>query len=132
MADFEVNGQLLKSSAVSPISTKIDAVPLLDLQRQYAQIREEVLAAIERVCASQHFILGAEVEALEREVVAFTGSTAAVGCSSGTDAFWLALLPREFNPATQWLPRLSVSSLRPVPLCAQGRGRFLQTSIRGR
>ena len=91
MADFEVNGQLLKSSLVSPISTKIDAVPLLDLQRQYAQIREEVLAAIERVCASQHFILGAEVEALEREVAAFTGSTAAVGCASGTDALWLAL-----------------------------------------
>jgi len=91
VADFEVNGQLLKSSLVSPISTKIDAVPLLDLQRQYAQIREEVLAAIERVCASQHFILGAEVEALEREVAAFTGSTAAVGCASGTDALWLAL-----------------------------------------
>ncbi len=91
MADFEVPDQLLKSSPVSPISTKIDAVPLLDLQRQYAQIREEVLAAIERVCASQHFILGAEVEALEGEVAAFTGSTAAVGCASGTDALWLAL-----------------------------------------
>ena len=91
MADLEVNHQLLESSPVSPTTAKLDAVPLLDLQRQYAQIREEVLAAIERVCASQHFILGAEVEALEREAAALTGSADAVGCASGTDALWLAL-----------------------------------------
>jgi dTDP-4-amino-4,6-dideoxygalactose transaminase len=71
---------------------KFDSIPLLDLQRQYRQIREEVLAAIERVCASQQFVLGAEVEALEHELAAFTGANAAVGCASGTDALWLALL----------------------------------------
>ena len=71
---------------------KFDSVPLLDLQRQYKQIREEVLAAIERVCSKQQFALGPEVEALEREITAFTGAAAAVGCSSGTDALWLALL----------------------------------------
>lgn len=71
---------------------KFDAIPLLDLQRQYRQIREEVLAAVERVCASQQFVLGAEVEALEGELGAFTGANAAVGCASGTDAIWLALL----------------------------------------
>jgi dTDP-4-amino-4,6-dideoxygalactose transaminase len=64
---------------------------MLDLARQYASIREEVLAAIERVCSSQHFILGPEVEALEREIAAFTGAKEAVGCASGTDALWLAL-----------------------------------------
>ncbi len=56
------------------------------------------LAAIERVCASQHFVLGSEVEALEREMAAFTGATAAVGCASGTDALWLALLAAEVQP----------------------------------
>jgi dTDP-4-amino-4,6-dideoxygalactose transaminase len=66
-------------------------VPLLDLGRQYAAIREEILAAVERVCSSQHFILGAEVEALERELAAYTGAAHAVGCASGTDALWLAL-----------------------------------------
>ncbi|HVO80541.1 MAG TPA: DegT/DnrJ/EryC1/StrS family aminotransferase [Terriglobales bacterium] len=70
---------------------KFEAVPLLDLQRQYQQIREEVLAAIERVCSSQQFILGAEVEALEREVAAFTGVTEAIACASGSDALWLAM-----------------------------------------
>jgi dTDP-4-amino-4,6-dideoxygalactose transaminase len=69
-----------------------DRIPLLDLHRQYKSIREEVLAAVERVCSSQQFVLGAEVEALEREVAAYTGAAAAVGCASGTDALWLALL----------------------------------------
>jgi dTDP-4-amino-4,6-dideoxygalactose transaminase len=71
---------------------KFDPIPLLDLHRQYQQIREEVLAAVERVCSSQQYILGAEVEALESEIAAFTGASAAVGCASGTDALWLALV----------------------------------------
>jgi len=71
---------------------------MLDLGRQFAQIREEVLAAIERVCASQHFILGTEVEALEREVAEFVGTSEAVGCASGTDALWLALLAVDVRP----------------------------------
>jgi dTDP-4-amino-4,6-dideoxygalactose transaminase len=43
------------------------------------------------VCASQHYILGTEVEALERELADFCGARDAVGCASGTDALWLAL-----------------------------------------
>jgi dTDP-4-amino-4,6-dideoxygalactose transaminase len=71
---------------------------LLDLSRQYASIREEVLAAIERVCSSQHYILGEEVEALERELATFCGVAHAVGCASGTDALWLALLAAGVGP----------------------------------
>ena len=70
---------------------KLGPVPMMDLVRQYAGIRSEILAAVERVCASQHFILGEELQAFERAVVEFTGATAAVGCASGTDALWLAL-----------------------------------------
>ena len=73
-------------------------VPLLDLRRQYECIREEVLAAIARVCDSQGFILGPEVEALEREIAALTGATAAVGCASGTEALWLALVAAGVQP----------------------------------
>lgn len=79
-------------------SRKFDAVPLLDLQRQYAGIRDQILAAVERVCASQQFILGTEVESLEKEVAAFTGAAAAVGCASGTDALWLALAAAGVRP----------------------------------
>jgi dTDP-4-amino-4,6-dideoxygalactose transaminase len=73
-------------------------VPLLDLHRQYETIREEVLAAIERVCDSQIFILGPEVKALEREIAALTGAAAAVGCASGTEALWLALVAAGVKP----------------------------------
>ena len=77
------------------------AVPLLDLTRRYASIREEVLAAIERVCASQHFILGEEVAALEREISAYLGVAETVACASGTDALWLSLLAIGVGPGDE-------------------------------
>ena len=76
---------------------------MLDLSRQFEQIRAEVLAAVGRVCASQHYILGPEVEALERELAAFCGAAEAVGCASGTDAVWLALAAAGVEPGDQVL-----------------------------
>ncbi|MGD0415452.1 MAG: DegT/DnrJ/EryC1/StrS family aminotransferase [Terriglobales bacterium] len=87
------------SIAKPQVTAKIfDAVPMLDLQRQYQQIREDILAALERVCSSQQFILGPEVEALEREIAALTGAASAVGCASGTEALWLALVAAGVKP----------------------------------
>ena len=74
------------------------AVPLLDLHRQYDGLRADVLAAIARVCDSQSFVLGPEVEALEREIAALTGAACAVGCASGTEALWLALVAAGVKP----------------------------------
>jgi dTDP-4-amino-4,6-dideoxygalactose transaminase len=76
---------------------------MLDLQRQYEQVRAEVLAAVGRVCASQHYILGAEVEAFERELADFCGARDAVGCASGTDALWLAIVAAGVQPGDQVL-----------------------------
>jgi len=70
-------------------------VPLLDLKAQYAQIRAEVLPIIEEVCASQRFILGDHVTALEAEVAAYCAAAAGIGVSSGTDALLLALMALE-------------------------------------
>jgi dTDP-4-amino-4,6-dideoxygalactose transaminase len=67
-------------------------VPLLDLKTQYAQFRSEALAAIESVCASQHFILGENVRAFESKIAEYCGAAHAVGVSSGTDALLLALM----------------------------------------
>jgi dTDP-4-amino-4,6-dideoxygalactose transaminase len=67
-------------------------VPLLDLKAQFSQIRAEVMPAIEQVCASQHFILGAHVHALEEEIAHYCGASAGIGVSSGTDALLLALM----------------------------------------
>jgi dTDP-4-amino-4,6-dideoxygalactose transaminase len=76
-------------------------VPLLDLQAQYATIREEVRAAIDRVCDSQHFILGPEVSSFEGEVAAFCDARFAVGVSSGTDALLLALMAVGVGPGDE-------------------------------
>src|SRR5579864_8709313 len=67
-------------------------VPLLDLKAQYAQIRAEIMPIIEQVCASQRFILGEHVLALEAEVAGYCSASAGIGVSSGTDALLLALM----------------------------------------
>jgi dTDP-4-amino-4,6-dideoxygalactose transaminase len=76
---------------------------MLDLRRQYQALQKEVLSAIERICASQQYILGPEVEALEREVANFCGVREAIGCASGTDALWLALAAAGVQPGDQVL-----------------------------
>jgi dTDP-4-amino-4,6-dideoxygalactose transaminase len=68
------------------------SVPLLDLDAQYRPLREQLLAAITRVCDSQRFIMGPEIDALERELSAQLGVTHAIAVSSGTDALLLALM----------------------------------------
>ena len=67
------------------------AVPFLDFARQFALIRDEVMAAIELVCDSQRFILGPEVAGFEAAACTATQAHFAIGCASGTDALWLAL-----------------------------------------
>ena len=85
-------------SANPHVVSTAESVPLLDLRRQYDGIRDEVLAAIARVCDSQSFVLGPEVEALEEEIAALTGAVGAVGCASGTEALWLALVAAGVKP----------------------------------
>lgn len=67
-------------------------VPLLDLTQQYEKIATEVQAAIERVCDSQQFILGAQVRELELRMARYTHCGHGIGVSSGTDALLLALM----------------------------------------
>ena len=78
-------------------------VPLLNLQAQHKAIREEVLAAITRVVDSQKFILGDDVQKLEAEIAAYCGAKYAVGCASGSDALFLALLALEIGPGDEVL-----------------------------
>jgi dTDP-4-amino-4,6-dideoxygalactose transaminase len=68
------------------------SVPLLDLDAQYRPLREEILAAITRVCDSQRFIMGPEIDSLERELCGLLGVKHAIAVSSGTDALLLALM----------------------------------------
>lgn len=67
-------------------------VPLLDLQSQYALMRDELREAVERVMESQRFVLGDEVRKLEASIAAYTETKHAIACASGSDALLLALM----------------------------------------
>ncbi|MBN1652465.1 MAG: DegT/DnrJ/EryC1/StrS family aminotransferase [Deltaproteobacteria bacterium] len=67
-------------------------IPLLDLQAQNGPLREPIREAIERVVASNRFILGPEVRAFEEEIKRYIGVEHAIGVSSGTDALLVALM----------------------------------------
>jgi dTDP-4-amino-4,6-dideoxygalactose transaminase len=67
-------------------------VPFFDLKAQYAALREEVLAALDRVGSKAAFILGEEVQEFEREFAAYCGVEHCVAVNSGTSALHLALL----------------------------------------
>ena len=80
-----------------------ESIPALDLKAQYASIREEVRAAVDAVLEGQHFILGPEVQALEKDVAQFLGSKFGVGVASGTDALILALKACNIGPGDEVL-----------------------------
>jgi dTDP-4-amino-4,6-dideoxygalactose transaminase len=67
------------------------AVPLLDLKRQYASIKDEIDSAVARVMDSCYFILGPEVAEFEKEVATYSGAAHGIGVASGTDAILLSL-----------------------------------------
>ncbi len=76
-------------------------IPMVDLISQYATIKDEIHAALDQVLDSQQFILGPEVEALEKELAEYCLCAYAFGVSSGTDALLLALMAVGVKPGDE-------------------------------
>jgi dTDP-4-amino-4,6-dideoxygalactose transaminase len=76
-------------------------VPLLDLHAQYTPLRQALLDAVTRVCDSQRFIGGPEIEGLERELAEYLKTPHALGMSSGTDALVAALMAIGIGPGDE-------------------------------
>jgi len=78
-------------------------IPLLDLNAQHRTIRDEVLGEITRVVDSQKFILGEGVKQFENDIAAYCSTQYAIGCASGSDALFLALLAADIGPGDKVL-----------------------------
>lgn len=64
----------------------------VDFKKAYKAIKPEIDKAIQRVIDKQWFIFGEELESIEKEFAAYNGSKFGVGCASGTDALYLAVV----------------------------------------
>ena len=73
-------------------------VPLLDLRPSLDELRNEIVEAVTQVIDSTRYIMGPEIDALEKEISAYCGTNDAVGVSSGTDALLLALMVLDVGP----------------------------------
>ena len=78
-------------------------VPLFDMRRQTAALRDEIARALDRVCESGRFIFGPDCRELEDNVASLCQAQHAVGCASGSDALLLALMAIEVGPGDEVL-----------------------------
>ncbi len=77
------------------------SIPTQDIQAHHAPILHDLNAAALRVLASGRFIMGPEIDLLEKEVAAAAGVAHAVGVSSGTDALVVALMALDIGPGDE-------------------------------
>ena len=73
-------------------------VPLLDLHPPLKDLRDEIVEAVTRVIDSTQYIMGPEIDELEKEIAEYCGTEDAVGVSSGTDALLISLMVLDVGP----------------------------------
>lgn len=84
-------------------SSKSDRIPYVDIQRQHASLKDELMAAISDVIDQGQFILGPQVAEFEKQFAALCGARFAVGVANGTDALVLALKALGIGPGDEVL-----------------------------
>ncbi|WP_303674396.1 DegT/DnrJ/EryC1/StrS family aminotransferase [Vampirovibrio chlorellavorus] len=76
-------------------------IPILNLTRQYEQLKDRIDQALIQVAASGHYILGPEVTAFEQEMADYLKVKHVIGCANGTDALFLALKALKIGPGDE-------------------------------
>jgi UDP-2-acetamido-2-deoxy-ribo-hexuluronate aminotransferase len=93
------------------------AVPFVDLKAQYARLKTDIDRRIHAVLEHGRYVLGPEVEELERKLAEFAGCADAVGVASGTDALLMALMAEEIGPGDGvFLPAFTFTATAEVVL----------------
>src|SRR3984957_7785450 len=94
-------------------------VPLLDLKSEYAELRDEVLAARYRVCHTSAFVQGEEAGASDREFGDFCGTKHCVARSSGSAALHLGLLALGVQPVDEVIttPNTFLATAEAITYC---------------
>ena len=76
-------------------------IPFIDLKAQYKALQPDIQTQINNVLEHGLFIMGPEVEELERKLCEFTGAKHALTCSSGTDAAVIAMMALGIGPGDE-------------------------------
>jgi len=94
-------------------------VPVLDLKAEYAELRDEILPALDRVCQNAAYVLGEEVEAFEREFADFCGTKHCVALSTGTAALHVGLLAMGVQPGSEVIttPNTFLATAESITYC---------------
>jgi dTDP-4-amino-4,6-dideoxygalactose transaminase len=94
-------------------------VPFIDLKSEYAELRDEILPALDRVCQASAFVQGPEVEAFEKEFAEFCGTRHCVALSTGTAALHLGLLALGVQPGDEVIttPNTFLATAEAITYC---------------
>ena len=79
----------------------MNTIPFVDLAAQYANIKDEINNAIQKVLGRCNFILGSQVEEFEQTFARFLNVEHAVGVSNGLDALRLSLMALDIGPGDE-------------------------------
>ena len=77
------------------------SIQMVDLKRQYQQIKPEIDAAIQQVIESAAFIQGPDVKLFGEELAAYLGVRHVIPCANGTDALQIALMALDLQPGDE-------------------------------
>jgi UDP-2-acetamido-2-deoxy-ribo-hexuluronate aminotransferase len=73
----------------------------IDLKSQYAALRDNINARIQKVLDHGQYILGPEVKEMEAALAAYTGAKHCISVASGTEALLISLMALDLQPGDE-------------------------------